>query len=108
MLDGPAGVVRFAGVGNIAAQVLNGDERRHLVSYNGILGHEHRKVSEFAHPWRTQSVLVLHSDGIGTHWDANQYPGLLARDPSLMAGVLYRDHTRGRDDATVVVIKEKG
>ena len=64
-------------------------------------------MSEFAQPWQPQSVLVLHSDGIGTHWDLAGYPGLLARDPSLIAGILYRDHTRGRDDATVVVVKER-
>jgi hypothetical protein len=107
VLDQAARVIRYAGIGNIAAVVLNGAERRHLVSHNGIVGHEYRKVSEFAQPWQAHSVLVLHSDGIGTHWDLARYPGLLARDPSLIAGVLYRDFTRGRDDATVVVLKEQ-
>ena len=107
VFDEAAGVVRFAGIGNIAAVVVNGAERRHLVSYNGIIGHEYRKLSEFSHPWYAQSVLVLHSDGIGTQWSLEQYPGLLARDPSLIAAVLYRDFTRGRDDATVVVLKER-
>lgn len=107
VLDDAAGVVRYAGIGNIAAVVLNGAERRHLVSQNGIVGHEYRKVSEFSQPWKGQSVLILHSDGIGTHWDLARYPGLLGRDPSLIAGVLYRDFTRGRDDATVVVLKER-
>ena len=107
VLDGEARVVRFAGIGNIAAVVLHGAARRHLVSHNGIVGHEYRKVSEFAQPWQPQSVLVLHSDGIGTHWDLAGYPGLLARDPSLIAGILYRDYARGRDDATVVVVKER-
>jgi anti-sigma regulatory factor (Ser/Thr protein kinase) len=105
VLDEAGSVVRFAGVGNIAAVILNGTERRHLVSYNGIVGQEYRKVSEFSHPWGPQSVLVLHSDGIATHWDFDRYPGLLARDPSLIAAVLYRDHVRGRDDATVVALK---
>jgi anti-sigma regulatory factor (Ser/Thr protein kinase) len=107
VFDEAAGVVRYAGIGNIAAVVLNGAERRHLVSHNGIVGHEYRKVSEFSQPWRPESVFVLHSDGIGTHWDLIRYPGLLARDPGLIAGVLYRDFTRGRDDATVVVVKER-
>jgi len=106
VLDGAAGVVRFAGIGNISAVVVNGDERRHLVSHNGIVGHEYRKAAEFSHPWQAQSVLVLHSDGVSTHWDLKHYPGLLARDPSLVAGVLYRDFTRGRDDATVVVLRD--
>lgn len=107
VMDAEAQVVRFAGIGNIAAVVVNGEQRRHLVSHNGILGHEYRKVAEFSHPWSPQAALVLHSDGISTQWDLSQYPGLLSRDPSLIAGVLYRDFTRGRDDATVVVVKER-
>jgi hypothetical protein len=51
--------------------------------------------------------LVLHSDGIATQWDLARYPGLPSRDPSLIAGVLYRDFKRDRDDATVIVIKER-
>lgn len=107
VMDADAQVVRFAGIGNIAAVVVNGDQRRHLVSHNGILGHDYRKVAEFTHAWSRNAVFALHSDGISTQWDLSQYPGLLSRDPSLIAGVLYRDFSRGRDDATVVVIKER-
>jgi serine phosphatase RsbU (regulator of sigma subunit) len=107
VLDRPKGLLRFAGVGNIAALVVNGTERRHLVSYNGIIGHDYRKVAEFSHPWHPQSLLLLHSDGIATQWDLDRYPGLLSRDPSLIAGILYRDFKRGRDDATVVVVKQR-
>ncbi len=107
VMDGAQGLLRFSGIGNIAALVINGTERRHLVSHNGIIGHEYRKLSEFSHPWHAQSVLLLHSDGIATQWDLDRYPGLLSRDPSLIAGILYRDFTRGRDDATVVVVKAR-
>jgi hypothetical protein len=47
----------------------------------------------------------MHSDGIATHWDLGSYPGLARRHPALVAGVLYRDHARRRDDATVVVVR---
>jgi hypothetical protein len=36
----------------------------------------------------------------------DRYPGLLARTPSLIAGVLYRDFNRARDDVTVLVASE--
>lgn len=107
VMDVDTHVVRFAGIGNVAAVVVDGDQRRHLVSHNGILGHDYRQVAEFTHPWSRHAVFVLHSDGIATHWDLSQYPGLLSRDPSLIAGILFRDFTRVRDDATVVVVKEK-
>ena len=100
-------MVRFAGVGNVAAAVLEGGGRRALISYDGIIGHGYRKVAEVTGAWAPEATLVLHSDGISTHWDMEQYSGLLARDPSLIAGVVYRDFTRGRDDSTVVVVKDK-
>jgi hypothetical protein len=48
---------------------------------------------------------VLHSDGVGSRWDLAEYPGLSTRHPALIAGVLHRDFSRGRDDATVVVVR---
>ena len=43
--------------------------------YNGTVGHTLRKVQEFAFPWPTGALLILHSDGLGTHWDLAAYPG---------------------------------
>ena len=47
----------------------------------------------------------MHSDGIGSSWSLDRYPGLASRDPCLVAAVIYRDFARGRDDATVVVAR---
>jgi hypothetical protein len=48
---------------------------------------------------------VMFSDGLTTSWSPESHPDLFALDPMLIAGVLYRDHARGRDDASVVVWK---
>jgi hypothetical protein len=48
---------------------------------------------------------VLHSDGLGTSWTFEKYPGLVACDPALIAGVLYRDFCRRRDDVTVLAFR---
>ncbi len=61
---------------------------------------------EFTYPWDSCSLLLMHSDGLQTQWSFDSYPGLLERHPSLIAGVLYRDYARGRDDVTVVVAQE--
>ena len=74
-----------------------------MVSYNGTVGHEVRKIREFTYLWPKGGLLVMHSDGLGTQWRLDRYPGLIARHPSLIAGVLYRDFNRGRDDVTVLV-----
>jgi anti-sigma regulatory factor (Ser/Thr protein kinase) len=99
--------VRYAGIGNIAGMTEAPDGNRHMVSHAGIVGHEARKIQEFVYPWTQDMLLVMHSDGLATHWDLDQYPGLAGRSPSLIAGVLYRDFTRGRDDVTVIVAKQQ-
>jgi hypothetical protein len=98
----------FAGVGNIVCRVEASSANRHLVSHNGTVGHTMRKVQEFAFPWPRGALLVMHSDGLVTHWNFDNYPGLTARHPALIAAVLYRDYDRGRDDVSVVVLRNRG
>lgn len=102
-----AGTLRFAGIGNIAASVhVEGARPRSLVSYNGILGHQARKIATLEYEWPAEALLVMHSDGLQTRWRLEDYPGLAQRDPSLVAAVLYRDFARGRDDVTVVAHRD--
>jgi anti-sigma regulatory factor (Ser/Thr protein kinase) len=100
--------LRFAGIGNISACVIDGAARKQMVSHNGIVGHNMRKVQEFAHPCPPGALVVLHSDGIGTGWDLASYPGLAACNPALVAAVLLRDFGRARDDASVLVARYLG
>jgi anti-sigma regulatory factor (Ser/Thr protein kinase) len=105
-LDLETRVVRFSGVGNIAGAVWSGGASRHTVSVNGTAGHGTIRPREFSYPWPAGALLVLASDGLATRWTLESYPGLAARDPALIAGILYRDHSRGRDDVTVLVARE--
>ena len=50
----------------------------------------------------------MNSDGLVTNWRLNPYPGLAQKDPALVAAVLYRDFSRGRDDVAILVVKEAG
>ena len=100
--------VRFAGIGNIAASISSLTEHHNLVSYNGTVGHEVRKIHEFTYPWYANGLLIMHSDGLSTQWKLDRYPGLDQKHPSLIAGVLYRDFRRERDDVTVLVVKGMG
>ncbi len=104
---GAPGQVRFVGVGNITGTVWSGLAARHLVSHNGTLGHEVTRIQEFVYEWPADGVLVMATDGLATQLKPGDYPGLLRRHPSLVAGVLYRDYKRGRDDATVIVLRQR-
>jgi anti-sigma regulatory factor (Ser/Thr protein kinase) len=98
--------IRYAGVGNIAGSVVSATETRSMVSHNGTAGHELRKIQEFQYEWPAGALVIMHSDGLQTHWRLDRYPGLAARDPALIAGILYRDFSRGRDDLTVVAVRQ--
>jgi anti-sigma regulatory factor (Ser/Thr protein kinase) len=99
--------LRYSGVGNISGFLWQNGQARHLLSHPGIVGHDMRKVRELTYELGRGVMVLLYSDGISTHWSLNAYEGLLSRDPSLIAGVVYRDHCRRRDDATVVVLRER-
>jgi anti-sigma regulatory factor (Ser/Thr protein kinase) len=105
-LDRRERVARFAGVGNVAAAVLSDGTMHSMVSNHGILGHVVRHTQEFQYSWPERALVILHSDGIGTHWNLARYPGLGQRHPMLIAGALYRDFHRKRDDATVLALRE--
>jgi len=104
-IDTAAQVVRFVGVGNIGAVLAAGGEARRMASYNGTAGHVAPRIREFTYPFTSKPLVILHSDGLSARWEIDAYPGLAASHPSLVAGIVFRDHRRGRDDATVVAVR---
>ena len=103
-IEPAAAKVMFAGVGNVAGAIASGGELKRMVSMPGTAGHNVRKIQAFDYPF-TSGLIILHSDGIASSWTLDRYPNLAARHPTLIAAVLYRDLTRHRDDATVLVAK---
>lgn len=104
-LDLDQGSIRYAGIGNISTVLVSPVGHASFVSHNGIVGHQARKFQEFTYSWHPEGTVIMHSDGLGTQWRLEDYPGLITRDPGLVAAVLYRDFTRGRDDVTVLVAR---
>jgi anti-sigma regulatory factor (Ser/Thr protein kinase) len=104
-VDPAKGLLCYAGVGNISAVVANPETSRSLASHNGTLGQQMERLQQFACPWTAESVLVMHSDGLGGRWDLRRYPGIWRKPPSVVAAVLHRDFCRERDDVTVLVAK---
>jgi anti-sigma regulatory factor (Ser/Thr protein kinase) len=97
--------LRYAAVGNIAGAVVSRGEVRHLVSHNGIVGHNIRRIQEFVYEIPSDALIILTSDGVKTRWSLDGYPGLTRRDPTLVAAVLFRDFERGHDDVTALVAR---
>ena len=105
--DAGAGTIRSAGAGNVMARLVSGVADRTLLCQHGTAGITIRTPEETSTPWPPHAMLVVCSDGIETRWKAETLAPLLPRDPALAAAVLVRDHCRGRDDATVAVLRRK-
>ena len=95
----------YCGIGNISCATRASATTRQMISYNGILGHQTRTMNAVDFEFPADALLIAHSDGLNTHWRFDAYPGLERHHPALVAGVLYRDHARGRDDATCIVVR---
>lgn len=98
-------VVRFAGLGNIAAMILTDRTRQGMVSVPGIAGHQARAIRQFEYAARPGAALIMHSDGISSRWSPEALPGLNARDPLTIAAAVLAEAGTHRDDAGLLVLK---
>jgi anti-sigma regulatory factor (Ser/Thr protein kinase) len=105
--DAAAGSIRSAGAGNVMARLVSGVSDRTLLCQNGTAGIAMRTPEEVSTPWPPHALLVVYSDGIESRWTGGVLAPVLGRDPTLAAALLVRDHCRGRDDATVAVLRRK-
>jgi hypothetical protein len=106
-LDRNARKLRYAGVGNVAAAILADPKGHAMVSQNGILGHSVARLQDFTYDWPIGATLTMYSDGIASHWSLAKYPRLASCPTLLGAAVIYRDFSRRRDDATVLIARER-
>ena len=94
----------YAGIGNVTATLVTGQFSRTLLSQNGTLGAIlPRTAQEYTFPISPETMLLMFTDGLTTKAGLGGYVGLQNRHPALMAGVLLRDFSRRRDDATILI-----
>jgi hypothetical protein len=107
LLDTQGGQIVFAGAGNIVGRVISGVEDRSMLSQHGTVGFQMRTLQDIPYAWPEHAVVVLHSDGLISRWTLQDAPGVLQCDAIVIAAWLLLHHCRGRDDATVVVIRRR-
>jgi len=106
-LDATSRTIKYSGVGNIQGVIVGDNGVQRLVSHTGTVGFVMSRTQEFTYAWPPSSLLIMHSDGIDTRWDLERYRGIRAKHPAIAAGMIYRDHRRTRDDATVLAYAEQ-
>lgn len=95
--------IHFCGIGNISCAVVNENRSQSLVSHNGTLGHQMRRVQEFEYVYNPGDLLMMQSDGLSTHSKKGLPSSLLSQAPMVMAPLIFAEQLRGRDDATLLV-----
>jgi anti-sigma regulatory factor (Ser/Thr protein kinase) len=109
VIDPDAGRLRYVAVGNVNGRVASSAGVRGLTTANGTLGLQAAppRAPVRTLDWSSDATLVVWSDGLSSRVELDGRSELLTHDPAVAAAVLHRDHTRDRDDATVVVIRSK-
>jgi anti-sigma regulatory factor (Ser/Thr protein kinase) len=105
--DAASSRLHACGAGNVSARVLSGAVDRSLVMQHGTVGVQMRRPEQVDIEWPQHAMVVVHSDGIATRWDPEPLMPVLGRDPALAAALLFRDHSRVRDDASVAVMRRR-
>jgi anti-sigma regulatory factor (Ser/Thr protein kinase) len=104
--DWGMGRMAFASVGNIEARVFPLSQPFKFSVRRGVVGLNAPSAVVTEHPWPPGYILVLHSDGLATHWSWKDFPGLTDLAAPAMAQELLRALAKETDDATVAVVKD--
>ena len=100
----PAGLI-LAGIGNVEARLIRGDDSKSFVCRRGVLGMRSPVPSVEKYTWESDKILVIHSDGLNSHWRPGEFSRLWDGPAQLIARELLRTQSRDHDDAAVMVIK---
>ncbi len=97
--------VDVGNIGNVEVRFLGSTQSRNLVVRRGILGVNAPNPVVTSHPWTDAAIMVLHSDGLHTHWDTTGLARVTWAVPAAAAHSLLEEYGKEDDDATVVVVR---
>ena len=103
--DWGEGRLAFASLGNIEARVFPGSKSFPFSIRRGVLGLNAPDALVTKHPWPPDHIFVLHSDGLRTHWNWKDFPGLAEQPAPALAQEFLRLLAKEEDDATVIVVR---
>jgi serine/threonine protein phosphatase PrpC len=104
-IDWALGKLTFASVGNVEARILGSPQPVNFIVRRGVIGLNAPDPVVTEHRWEPTHVLVLHSDGLKTHWRWEDFAHLQDAAASVVAQQLLQRLARDDDDVTVVVVR---
>jgi anti-sigma regulatory factor (Ser/Thr protein kinase)/serine/threonine protein phosphatase PrpC len=103
--DWPRGRLTLGSVGNVECRVFGCSQPVNFIVRRGVIGLNAPNPVVTEHIWESSQVMVLHSDGLVTHWGWEDFPHLQEASATVAAQQLLHRLARDDDDATVVVVK---
>jgi anti-sigma regulatory factor (Ser/Thr protein kinase) len=95
----------FGSIGNIEVRLLGSSEQAFFNLRRGVVGANAPNVVVTEHGWSEGNLLILHSDGLSTHWEPGDFPNLFVSPANQVAQELLARLAKEEDDATVMVVK---
>jgi anti-sigma regulatory factor (Ser/Thr protein kinase) len=95
----------FAAVGNVEVRVFPHSEPFRFTIRRGVIGLNAPNAVVTEHPWAPDHLLLLHSDGLRTHWSWKDFPGVADQPAPALAQEFLRVLAKEEDDATAVVVR---
>jgi len=98
--------VSIGSIGNIEIRVFETGDVPKVVTKRGIIGTASVVPLIREHPWDERGIMVIHSDGIQTHWTWDEFSTHYGEPETVLAGIMPSRLSRDTDDATLVVVKK--
>lgn len=103
--DWGVGHLSLASLGNIEVRVFGTPEPFRSDVRRGIIGVNNQRPAICHHQWDPAYVMVMHSDGLTSHWRWDAFANLADKPASAMAAGLLDALAKDDDDATVLVVR---
>jgi len=95
--------LRYTGIGNIESFLISQKNKKTLLSYGGIVGHNIRSPRVFEYDFKPGDSICMYSDGITSRWKLEDIS--LDEHPQKNAELIINQYSRLNDDATVLIIR---
>ena len=103
LADTENNIISFSGIGNIEGFLCSEGNKKNLLSFGGIVGHNMRTPRVFDFPFFPGDFVCLCTDGITTRWNSKELNW--KEHPQQTAEYILNHYSRQNDDATVLIIR---
>lgn len=103
LIDTDNNKLKYCGIGNIEGFLNISGEKKNLLSFGGIIGHNMRTPRIFDFNFTKDDYICMYSDGITSRWRYDDIPW--NEHPQTCAEYLLKNFSRNNDDATVLIIR---